>query len=146
MANHIAHIKIREPRKLECKETALSIQQWKMQFKQYMKQDDTYKTFLGSNVTWNPNVQNYGFVAETRGLNRSANEKMDDCKDFLQILATFLPHGYLTEKLVKTSTSFEKAFEIILEHYGLLPTQESFMDLESFSKQTGESYRQFYER
>ena len=111
-----------------------------------MKQDDTYKTFLGSNVTWNPNVQNYGFVAETRGLNRSANEKMDDCKDFLQILATFLPHGYLTEKLVKTSTSFEKAFEIILEHYGLLPTQESFMDLESFSKQTGESYRQFYER
>ena len=146
MAHHIAHIKIKEPRKLECKETVLSLQQWKMQYKQYMKQDDQYKTFLGSNVVWDPNLPNYGFIAETRGLERTANDIMDDCKDFLHILATFLPHGYLTEKIVKTATSFEKAFEIIQEHYGLLPTQESFLDLESFNKQTGESYRQFYER
>ena len=111
-----------------------------------MKRDDQYKTFLGSNTTWNPNLQNYGFIEETQGLNRSAEEKMDDCKDFLHILATFLPHGYLTEKIVKTAISFEKAFEIIQEHYGVLPTQESFMDLETFTKHTGESYRQFYER
>ena len=131
MANHhVAHIKIREPRKLECTETLLSLQQ-------YIKQDDHYKKFLGSNITWDPTLANYGFLPETQGLNRSGNEHMDDCKDFLLILATFLPHGYLTEKLVDTATSFEKAYEIIQEHYGLLPTQESFLDLESFSKKNG---------
>ena len=141
---HIAHIKIREPRKLESTETALSLQQWRMQFKQYMKQDDSYKTFLASNVVWDSSRQNYGFRDETTGLNRTAAVMKDDCKDFLCILATFLPHGYLTEKLVNDSTSFEKAFEIIQEYYGLLPTQESFLELDSFSKKMGESYRQFY--
>ena len=144
--HHTSHIRIREPRKLESRETTLSLQQWRMQFKQYMKQDDSYRTFLASDVTWNPSQQNYGFHAEEEGLNRTAAGLMDDCRDFLSILATFLPHGYLTDKLVTESVSFEKAFEIIQEHYGLLPTQESFLDLESFSKNTGESYRQFYER
>ena len=128
------------------KETVLSLQQWRMQFKQYIKQDDHYRRFLGSNVTWDPTLANYGFLAETQGLNRSAADQMEDCKDFLHVLATFLPHGYLTEKIVNTATSFDKAFEIIQEHYGLLPTQESFLDLESFTKDSGESYRQFYER
>ena len=89
---------------------------------------------------------NYGFSSETDGLKRSSTAKMDDCKDFLHMLATFLPHGYLTEKLVTTTTSFENAFEIILEHYGLLPSQESFLNLMSLNKETGESYRQFFER
>ena len=142
----MTHIKIREPRKLECKETMQSLQQWRMQFRQYMKQDDQYRLFLSSATQWNPTAQNYGFGDEETGLERTAAELMDDCKDFLHILATFLPHGYLTDKLVTTTTSFNKAFEIIQEHYGLLPTQESFLDLETFVKQTGESYRQFYER
>ena len=105
-----------------------------------------FENLLTPSVHWDPNARNYGFIAETEGLRRSASDIMDDCKDFLHLLATFLPHGYLTEKLVSTATSFAKAFDIIQEHYGLMPTQESFLDLDSFSKQTGESYRQFYER
>ena len=35
---------------------------------------------------------------------------------------------------------------MIQEHFGLLPTQESFLDIESYSKNSNESYRQFYER
>jgi len=142
----VAHIKLREPRKLECNESLTSLHQWKLQFRQFVKQDDQYKGFLSSEVRWDPTVVNYGFLAETNGLRRSATDKMDDCKDFLHLLATFLPHGYLTEKLISTATSFAKAFDIIQEHYGLMPTQESFLDLDSFSKQTGESYRHFYER
>ena len=44
------------------------------------------------------------------------------------------------------SKSFLNAFAIIEEHYGLLPSQETFLDLEALNKQTGESYRQYYER
>ena len=119
MAQHVAHIKIREPRKLECKETVLFLQQWRMQFKQYIKQDDHYRRFLGSNVTWDPTLANYGFLAETQGLNRSAADEMEDCKDFLHVLATFLPHGYLTEKIVNTATFFDKAFLAGFSKYNL---------------------------
>ena len=108
-----------------------------MQFKQYIKQDDHYRTFIASDVVWDPLMTTYGFTAETTGLKRSVSALKDDCQDFLHILSTFLPHGYLTEKIVTTATSFLNAFEIIEEHYGLLPTQESFMDLESFTKQSG---------
>jgi len=146
MASQIAHLRMKEPRKLENKETFQSLQQWKMQFRQYVKQDDHYKTFLASDTVWNPQATNYGFEVETQGLKRSARALMDDCCDLLHTLATFLPHGYLTDKIVSTTTSFSNAFEVIQEHYGLLPTQESFMDLESFNKQASESYRQFHER
>ena len=146
MAQQISHIRVQPPRKLDLKEDQQSLQQWKMQFRMYMKQADSNRKFLASDTAWNPNARNYGFVAEADGLQRTAAALMDDCKDFLYNLATFLPHGYLTDKLVTTTTSFESAFEILEEHYGLKATQESFLELESMSKQSGESYRQFHER
>ena len=88
-----------------------------MQFKQYIKQDDHYRTFIASDVVWDPLMTTYGFTAETTGLKRSVSALKDDCQDFLHILSTFLPHGYLTEKIVTTATSFLNAFEIIEEHY-----------------------------
>ena len=142
----ISQIKVQPPRKLELKETQQSLAQWKMQFRMYMKQGEANRKFLASDTAWNPNAVNYGFAAEAAGLERSAAALKDDCRDFLYTLATFLPHGYLTDKLVTTSTSFETAFEILEEHYGLKATQESFLELESFQKQSGESYRQFFER
>ena len=146
MTSQTTHIRMKEPRRLESKETCQSLQQWRMQFRQYIKQDDHYRLFIASDVSWNPQELNYGFLAEQTGLKRTALAMKDDCQDFLHMLATFLPHGYLTEKIVNTACSFGNAFEIIEEHYGLLPTQESFMELESLVKQSGESYRQFYER
>ena len=142
----VSHVKIPLPRKLELKETMQSLVQWRMQFKQYIKQDDNYRCFIASDVTWDPAHLTYGFAAEDNGRQRTAVQKMDDCKDFLLLLCTFLPHGYLTDKIVQTSTSLVSAFAIIEEHYGLLPSQETFLDLESLNKQTGESHRQFYER
>ena len=142
----ITHIRVQAPRKLELKESQQSLTQWKMQFRQYMKQGTSNRFFLASDTEWNPNARNYGFTAETDGQQRTAAALMDDCKDFLFTLATFLPHGYLTEKIVNTSTSFESAFDILEEHFGLKATQESFLELESFTKASGESYRQFYER
>ena len=146
MAEQVTHIRVQAPRKLELKEDQQSLNQWKMQFRMYMKQGTGNRKFLASDTNWDPTAVNYGFTAERDGLQRSAAALKDDCKDFLYNLATFLPHGYLTEKLVTTTTSFENAFEVLEEHYGLKATQESFLDLESFTKSTGESYRQFYER
>ena len=142
----VTHIKVPVPPKLNNKETQQNLRLFKMQFRQYMKQDDHYRAFLSSDVEWDPNADNYGFEDEEAGLRRTAAAMKDDCKDFIFILATFLPHDYLTEKLVSTSTSFESAFKIIEEHFGLSRSQESYLELESFTKQGGESHRQFYER
>ena len=68
----ITHLKMKEPRKLECKETLMSLQQWRTQFRQYVKQDDHYKGFLQSELEWNPLEVNYGFITETTGLKSSS--------------------------------------------------------------------------
>ena len=67
MAAQVTHVKIPLPRKLELKETMQSLVQWKMQFKQYMKQDDNYRGFLASDVEWDPTHRTYGFDAEADG-------------------------------------------------------------------------------
>ena len=51
-----------------------------------------------------------------------------------------------TDKILKKSTSFDSAFQIIEEHYGLLPSQETFCDFSSISRAPNEPYRQFYDR
>ena len=71
MASQVTHIRMKEPRKLENKETQQSLDQWKMQYRQYIKQDDHYRKFLSSDVQWRPEETNYGFVIETEGLKRS---------------------------------------------------------------------------
>ena len=60
-----------------------SLQQWRMQFRQYIKQDDQYRLFLASTTQWNPTAQNCGCVDEETGLERIAAE--------LQILLPFYP-------------------------------------------------------
>ena len=62
----VAHLRVKEPRKLvNNNESIQLLQQWKMQFKQFVKQDDRFKTFIASDMTWNPSLTNYGFQADT---------------------------------------------------------------------------------
>ena len=141
-----SHVEFPPPRQLTNHETAQSLLQWRTNFKQYFKREDSFKFFILSTTTWNPNAANYGFTAEAGAGGRTAEQLKEDCVDFLHVVASHLPHGYLTEKLTKTATSLQNAFDIIAEHYNVNPTQETFLDFESLSLETGESYRQFFER
>ena len=90
-AQNVTHIRVKEPRKLENKESLQSLEQWRMQFRQFVKRDDHYRIFLSSDTVWDPFATNYGFRTETGGLARTASALKDDCKDFLYTLATFYP-------------------------------------------------------
>ena len=103
MATQTHHIKFNPPRALTADETQQSMQQWKINFKQYMKRDDSYRTFLTKQ--WDPSQQNYGLEEEDAGLKRSPAVLKEDLQDFLHILASYLPHGYLTDKILTKSTS-----------------------------------------
>ena len=138
------HIKFHPPRPLTDQETTHTLSQWKINFRQFCKKDDSYKHFLGSEVIWNPEALNYGFTVNV-GETTPAQLK-DDLEDFLYMLASYLPHGFLTDKILKKSTSFNSAFKLIEEHFGLLPSQETFCDFSSLTRAPNEPYRQFFDR
>ena len=137
-------IKVLPPRPLTNSESSHSLAQWKINFRQFMKKDDAYASFLKSTVTWDASKENYGF---TRNLDeREPAQVSDDLQDFLHMLASYMPHGFITDRILQQSTSFDTAFKIIEESFGLLPTQETFCDFLSLNRLPNEPYRQFYER
>ena len=134
------------PRPLGAAETLESLTHWETTFRTYFKRDESYKPLIRKTTTWDPLAANYGQVAESTGLKRSAPEVMEDLVDLLSTLASFLPHSYLTDKLLKTTKSWKDVWHVIYEHYGVLITSETLLDFEKFHKHTEETHRQFYER
>ena len=137
-------LKVPPPRPLTNKETTHTLSQWRINFKQYCKKDDSFKPFLLGDTTWNATATNYGFTEAING--RQPSALASDVEDFLYLLASFLPHGYITDKIVKKSTSFESAFLIIEENYGLVPSQETLCDFPTLVRMPNEPYRQLYDR
>ena len=134
------------PRQLGASESLESLTHWENTFRTYFKRDDSYKKFLRSTASWNPQAINYGQASENTGLERSAAEMKEDLVDLLSTLAGFLPHPYLTTKLLKNTTNWTDVWNIIREHYGVQVSGESLLDFEEMYKNTGETHRQFYER
>ena len=137
-------LKVPPPRPLTSKETTHTLSQWRINFKHYCKKDDAFKPFLLGNTTWNSGATDYGFTEAING--RQPNVFTSDVEDFLYLLASFLPHGYITDKIVKKSTSFESAFLIIEENYGLVPSQETLCNFPMLTRMPNEPYRQLYDR
>ena len=137
-------IKVLPPRPLTNSESSHSLAQWKINFRQFIKKDDAYSSFLKSTVQWDATKENYGF---TRNMDdRTPDQISDDLQDFLHTLASYMPHGFITDRILLQSTSFDTAFKIIEESFGLLPTQETFCDFLTLTRLPNEPYRQFYER
>ena len=137
-------IKVPPPRPLTNDETTHTLSQWRINFKQYCKRDDAFKPFLLASTRWNATQTNYGFTTAIN--NRQPEVLASDVEDFLYMLASFLPHGYITDKIVKKSTSFDTAFSIIEENYGLVPSQETLCDFPKLFRMPNEPYRQLYDR
>ena len=134
------------PRQLGSAETLETLTHWRTTFKTFFKRDETYKVFVKDEATWDPSAPNYNQAAEEAGLQRSPEAMMEDLVDILNILSGFLPHSYLTDKIVRNTKNWKDVWNIIHDHYGVQVTSESLLDFESMHKQTGETHRQFYER
>ena len=134
------------PRPLGAAETLESLTHWESTFRTYFKRDDAYKQLIRKSAKWNPLEIHYGQATETTGLKRTAAEVKEDLTDLLTTLAGFLPHSYLTDKLLKNTKNWSDVWAIIHEHYGVQVSSETLLDFEDLCKQTGETHRQFYER
>ena len=134
------------PRQLTSKETLESLTHWETTFKTFYKRDDMYREFFQPNMTWDPTETCYGFIDETGVSNpRSKEELCDDLKDLLNTFAGHLPHSYLTEKILQSS-SWTHVWQIVREHYNVQINSETMLDFEGLYKFPEETYRQFFER
>ena len=142
----VNHAKTPPLRPLGKHETLESLTHWRTTFRTFYKRDDTYRSLIRGTATWDPAAANYGQVAETEGLKRNAADMKEDLDDLLHILAGYLPHAYLTDKILNNTKGWDDVYNIIYEHYGVQVTSESLLDFESLHKEAGETHRQFYER
>ena len=149
MAQQVQTVRNPPPRMLTLTETLHSLNHWKTSFRTYYRRDSYFKAFLLPNATWsNSAADHYGQVEDLNGNTtvRSAADKGEDLRDFLNTLAGYLPFPYLTEKIVDGSTNLQAVWDTIYEHYGINVTSESLLDYVSVNLNNGETYRQFYDR
>ena len=134
------------PRQLTHQETLETLTHWRNSFKTFYKKDSIYRSFLKEGFSWDSSRDHYGFAAETTGEKRTAQDLADDFTDLLNTLAGFLPHAYLTDKILLSTKNWNEVYAIIYEHYNVHLNCDSFMNFESMRKKTEETHRQFYER
>ena len=137
------------PRMLQMVETLHSLNHWKTSFRTYYRRDSYFKAFLLPQATWSNSARNnYNQVADMNGTNvvRTAADKGEDLRDFLNTLAGYLPFPYLTEKIVDGSTNLQQVWDTIYDHYGVSVTSETLLDYATLKLNSGESYRQFFDR
>ena len=140
------HSRTPPPRQLGAKETLESLSHWQTTFRTFYKKDDSYKTFFKKDQKWNHLRPNYDLNDEPDGEKRSAADLAEDLTDLLNTLAGYLPHSYLTDKILKSSKCWTDVWRIIHDHYNVQVTSETLLDFESLHKLSEETHRQFFER
>ena len=119
MANQIQTVHNPLQRMLTGTETLHFLNHWKTSFRTYYRRDTYFKAFLLPNASWNSLAQNYGQSEDIIGTSttRSAVDKCEDLKDFLNTLSGYLPFPYLTEKIVSGSRNLQNVCDTIYDHY-----------------------------
>ena len=67
-------------------------------------------------------------------LKRKKADMKEDLVDLLNTLAGYLPHSYLTDKILKSTKGWKDVWNVIHDHYGVQVTSESLLDFESLQK------------
>ena len=125
--------------------TLESLSHWKTIFRTFYKKDDSYKIFFRSNAEWDHTKANYGLDDEAVGEKRKAADLSEDLTDLLNTLAGYLPHSYLTDKILK-SKNWDGVYKTIFDHYNVQVTSETMLDFENIQKRSEETHRKFFEQ
>ena len=134
------------PRKLEQTETLQTLNHWRSVLKNYYRRCQFYGYFLAPGITWNNNA-NRGFtVNEPSGLKRTPAQLASDLEGFLSCIGNYLPFDYVSDKLINETTNMDSVWSVIYEIYDAELDASHFLDYASMTRETGETYRNFYNR
>ena len=114
-------IKIPPPRQLQERETLETLDQFQNQFRLFYKRAESLKEFFKPNFTWNPKRDFFGLRGE------DSEERSENLELILAQLGSHLPFPYLTQRFVKEAKSWEEVWKIVYTHYGVQPSQVSFI-------------------
>ena len=140
------HARTPPPRQLTANETLETLSHWKTTLRTFYEKDDTYKVFFKKDYVWDNSKENFDLKDEEDGEMRKAADVSEDLEDLLNTLSGYLPHSYLTDKILNNTKNIEDVWRIIHEHYNVKITSESLLDFESLHKKSEETHRQFFER
>ena len=137
----MSDIKCPPPRQLQHEETLSSLEQFKTSFTLFYKRSRDLKEFFRPGATWDPLAENYGLTADTGDSSTAltAEEKSDNLQLLLTQLGSQLPFPFLTPKLLKETRNLTDAFNILYQHYGVLPSQKTFLQYLDLKKKHDET-------
>ena len=135
-----SHLKVPFPRQLSKKETLESLSHWKSSVRNYFRRSTNYSIFFSCGTKWNHSLPCYGFTEENK------ETLADNLECLLDTIASFLPSPYIIHKIVENSTSIQSVWDIIWEHYGVRPTQHSFLDFNNLKIEQDERYIDLYDK
>ena len=104
------HVRTPPPRQLTANETLETLSHWKTTFKTFYKRDDAFKIFFKKDMKWDESETDYGLEDEVGGEARKAPELSEDLQDLLNTLSGYLPHSYLTDKILKNTKNLEDIY------------------------------------
>ena len=134
------------PRRLEHQENLQSLNNWKAVFRNYYRRCQYYGFFLLPTCRWDNSI-NRGFTApETTGLKRDPETLAADLDGFLDCIGSFLPFGYVSEKLKAESTGIQSVWDILYELYDVELCTSNFMDYALMKREPEETYKSFFNR
>ena len=140
--------KIPLPRKLEYRESAASLRQWKTHFINYTRTDIFFAKFVQADTEWKTQENDWGFEDEPAAsqTKRTKAQVKDDCLMFLETLSSYLPDDYIGEKICKMTKNLKEVWSVIDDFFGVTLSSETYLELTKLSKKQNETYRQFYLR
>ena len=77
-------VKFKVPRKLEDKETEVTLKHWKNEFLVYAQRDSSFSPFLTG--SWDPSKDNYGYTGQDAATQSAA------CQLFINHVTSFLKY------------------------------------------------------
>ena len=131
-------VKFKVPRKLEDKETEVSLEHWKNEFLVYAQRDAAFAPFLTN--SWDPDKENFGFTGA------DAAVTMNACKMFVNHVVSFLKYPYWNHKIMDRSKSLKDIWKHFDTVFCIETSAESFLDLALITYDRTESYHSFLAR
>ena len=137
-----------KPWKLTEEESFASFTNWQGNITFVLQQEATFLPYLQPDVKWEKSdVENRGLQSDAEGVTDalSAAQKAAHLNQMLGLIAQWVPH-FLTNDIVKRSTSLADVWNSIRKYYGFQQSETNFMKFSELSWEEGERPERLYQR
>ena len=136
-----------KPYKLDEEVNFAAFSGWRSNIEYNLQQDPNFAQFLVPDFRWaKSDVRDRGLLAVGSGANRvSGAQRVVHLNQMLGLIAQYVP-CFLSNDIVKNSTSVSDVWNFIRKYYGLQQSESNFMKFSSITWEEGERPERLYQR